>query len=108
VQVGAVVSSPPVSNADRVAASLRARFRACYMRGTPEDQKHGGKLRLRAVLAPSGEVSSASIVENGGAFSAQMESCIKRALTIAQFDTPGGAGATLDLPLVLSPAPTRP
>ncbi len=105
VRLGKTTSAPPVSDADRVVASLRARFRACYMRGTPADLKHGGKLNVRATLEPNGEVSGTAIVENQG-FSAAIETCVKGVVNRTTFDAPGGTGATVDIPMLLVPGTT--
>ncbi len=103
VKLVGTTSTPPVSDAERVVAGLRSRFRACYMRGSPEDLKHAGKVHVRATLAPNGEVSSTAIVENQG-FSAVIETCIKRVVNRSTFDAPGGTGATVDIPLMFVPA----
>ncbi len=99
-----VTSTPPVSDADRVAASLRARFRACYNKGTPADLARTGKILVRATLDANGEVSSTTVAENQG-FSADVAACCKRTVNRAQFAAPGGSGATVDIPFMLIPPP---
>jgi hypothetical protein len=97
-QVGGSSASVPVSDADRVIAGLRPKFKACYQQGLNSDPTMSGKVVIQAKIAPTGEVDSASPAENTG-LSATVASCIARAVRNAQFAAPGGTGSTLRIPV---------
>lgn len=97
-QVGGSSATVPVSDADRVIAGLRPRFRACYQAGLNTDPSMAGKVQIMAKIGPNGEVSSASVASNTG-LSASVASCIARHVKNAQFSAPGGSGSTLSIPV---------
>jgi hypothetical protein len=97
-QVGGSSASVPVSDADRVIAGLRPKFKACYQQGLNSDPTMSGKVVISAKIAPTGEVDSASPAENTG-LSPTVASCIARAVRNAQFAAPGGTGSTLRIPV---------
>jgi hypothetical protein len=97
-QVGGASATVPVSDADRVIAGLRPRFRACYQQGLNSDPSMSGKVVITAKVGPNGEVSSADVSSNTG-LSAGVAQCIARAVRNAQFSAPGGSGSTLSIPV---------
>lgn len=91
-------SSVPVSDADRVIASLRPSFRRCYQNGLTHDASQSGRVVLQVRVAPNGEVGSVDIASNTG-LSADVGSCLVRSVRGAQFTAPGGTGSTLSVPV---------
>jgi hypothetical protein len=87
-----------VSNADRVIAELRPKFRKCYTDGLAKDSTQQGGLTVRVKIAPTGEVASVSVLSNTG-LSPEVAACVSKRLQNAQFDGPGGTGSSLDVPL---------
>jgi hypothetical protein len=97
-QLGGTTSTVPISDADRVVAGLRARFRACYQQGLNSDPNMSGKVVISAKVGPNGEVASSDVTQNSG-LSASVASCIARVVRNAQFSPPGGGGSTLNIPV---------
>ncbi len=96
--VGGASMTVPVSDADRVIAGLRPRFRACYQQGLAQDPSMQGKVTIAVSVGPNGEVSSAEPSSNAG-LSAGVAACIARAIRNAQFSAPGGSGSKLSVPV---------
>lgn len=96
--IGGTTATVPVSNADRVIAGLRGRFRSCYQQGLASDPSMSGKVVMSTKIGPNGEVASVSPASNTG-LSEGVVSCIARAIRNAQFDPPGGGGSTLSVPV---------
>ena len=97
-QIGGTSASVPVSDADRVIAGLRPRFKQCYQVGLNSDPNMSGKVVISAKVGPNGEVSSADIASNSG-LSPSVASCIANVVKRAQFNAPGGGGSTLQIPV---------
>jgi hypothetical protein len=97
-QVGGSSATVPISDADRVIAGLRPRFRACYQTGLNSDPNMSGKVVITAKVGPNGEVSSADVSSNTG-LSQSVASCIAGVVKRAQFNPPGGGGSTLNIPV---------
>lgn len=97
-QIGGSTASVPISDADRVIAGLRPRFRQCYQTGLNSDPSMSGKVVISAKVGPNGEVSTASVAENTG-LSPAVASCIANVVRRAQFSPPGGGGSTLNVPV---------
>ncbi len=97
-QIGGSTASVPVSDADRVIAGLRGRFRQCYQTGLNSDPTMSGKVVITAKVDPNGEVSRADVTQNTG-LSPQVASCIANVVKRAQFNPPGGSGSTLNIPV---------
>lgn len=97
VHIGGSTASVPVSNADRVFAGMRARFRQCYQTGLAVDPTMSGKLVITLRVGPNGDVLSVSVASNTG-LSPAVATCVANAAKRAQFDPPGGGGATLSVP----------
>jgi hypothetical protein len=98
VAFGGSTATVPISDADRVIAGLRPRFRQCYQTGLNFDPTMAGKVVITAKVGPNGEVSSADITSNSG-LSAGVASCIAGVIKRAQFNAPGGGGSTLNIPV---------
>jgi hypothetical protein len=97
-QVGGSTATVPISDADRVVAGLRGRFRSCYQTGLNSDPGMSGKVVINARVGPNGEVSSADIAQNTG-LSPGVASCIANVVKRATFSAPGGGGSTLSIPV---------
>ncbi len=97
-QVGATSASVPVSNAERVVAGLRPKFRACYNKGLAQDPSMAGQVIITAKIAPNGEVQTADASSASG-LSSDVQQCIARVVRNANFDPPGGSGSTLNIPV---------
>lgn len=97
-QLGGSTATVPISDADRVIAGLRPRFRQCYQTGLNSDPSMSGKVTITAKVGPNGEVSSADVSSNSG-LSQQVASCIAGVVKRAQFNAPGGGGSTLNIPV---------
>ena len=97
-QVGGSTATVPISDADRVVAGLRARFRNCYQTGLNTDPNMAGKVLISARVGPNGEVSSADVAQNTG-LSAGVAQCIAGVVKRATFSAPGGGGSTLQIPV---------
>jgi hypothetical protein len=96
--IGGTSATVPISDADRVVAGLRPRFRACYNQGLQTDPSQQGKVLISTKVGPNGEVQSADVVQNTG-LSQSVASCIARVVRGAQFSPPGGGGSTLQIPV---------
>jgi hypothetical protein len=97
-QIGATTASVPVSDAERVVAGLRARFRSCYNKGLAVDPGMAGSVTIVTKVAPNGEVTAADSSANSG-LSADVVTCIQRVVKNAQFTGPGGSGSTINIPV---------
>ena len=97
-QVGGSTATVPISDADRVIAGLRARFRSCYQTGLNSDPSMSGKVLISAKVGPNGEVSSADVASNTG-LSPTVAQCIAGVVKRATFSAPGGGGSTLQIPV---------
>ena len=98
VAFGGSTATVPISDADRVIAGLRPRFRQCYNTGLQSDPSMAGKVVITAKVGPNGEVSSADVSQNTG-LSQGVASCISRVIKNANFSPPGGGGSTLNIPV---------
>lgn len=97
-QVGGSTATVPISDADRVVAGLKGRFRSCYQTGLNSDPGMSGKVIISAKVGPNGEVTSADVAQNTG-LSAGVASCIAGVVKRATFSAPGGGGSTLSIPV---------
>lgn len=97
-QFGGSTATVPISDADRVIAGLRPRFKACYQTGLNQDPSMSGKVVISAKVGPNGEVSSADVSSNSG-LSPGVASCIAGVVKRANFSPPGGGGSTLNIPV---------
>jgi len=97
-QIGGSTATVPISDADRVVAGLRARFRNCYQTGLNSDPSMSGKVIIAAKVGPNGEVNSADIAQNTG-LSPGVAQCIAGVVKRATFSAPGGGGSTLQIPV---------
>jgi hypothetical protein len=93
------VAPGTVSDADRVIASLRSRFRKCYQAGLSDNPTMSGKAVIVAKVGPNGEVASAEVGSNDG-LSPAVTGCLVRVVSAAQF-TNAGATTTLRIPVSL-------
>jgi hypothetical protein len=92
-------ATAPLSDADRVIAGLRPRFRKCYQDGLSQDPLMGGKATVIAKVGPNGEVISTQIGSSQG-LSGAVTSCLARVVGNATF-TGNGSITTLNVPVTL-------
>ncbi|MCW5831607.1 MAG: AgmX/PglI C-terminal domain-containing protein [Labilithrix sp.] len=97
-QISGSTATVPISDADRVIATLRPRFRQCYQTGLNSDPGMSGKVVITAKVGPNGEVSDANVSSNTG-LSQSVASCIANVVKRASFNPPGGGGSTLNIPV---------
>jgi hypothetical protein len=97
------ITGPAVSDADRVIAKLRPRFRKCYESGLTSNPSMSGKTVLAARVQPNGEVASVDVAENQGLTPA-VTSCMARVLSNAQF-TGNGSFSTVRVPVTMIQQP---
>ncbi len=107
ISIGAIAQSVPISNAERIVAGMRARFRRCYQTalrdGADAARKPSGTMKLSIKVGADGAVTASDAVENAGLPSSVVD-CIVRAAKLAQFDPPeGGKTSTLIVPLRMDP-----
>jgi len=84
-------------NADRVIASLKPAFLACYARS---DSRASGLIVVRANTTGSGAVESAEIVSNAG-LPSSVAQCAADRVKEASFGAPGGTGVSVLVPVPL-------
>jgi hypothetical protein len=93
----------PIPNPEGPIAKLRPGFRKCYVAGlTNENPDMAGSVTIRTKVRPTGEVDSADPMNLNGLSSTVAQCLAKRVLT-AQFEAPGGTGATIDIPIKFVP-----
>ena len=97
-QIGATTASVPVSDAERVVAGLRPRFRSCYNKGLAQDPGMSGSVTIVTKVAPNGEVTTADASSTNG-LSPDVVACIQKVVKNAQFTGPGGSGSTINIPV---------
>ena len=96
--IGALMMSSPVANAETAVAKLRPGFRACYKKGLANDPSMTGQIIIAIHIDPSGDVSE--VTKAGGAgLSSDVEQCIIRKAKNGTFDSPGGNGAIVLVPV---------
>jgi hypothetical protein len=102
VAVKTMSATRPMADAERVAASLRPRLRACYRQGLTVDPAMAGSLVIAVKVGANGDVEDARAAQNVG-LSPAVAACIARGYKNATFDPPaGGAGATLSVTLTFA------
>jgi len=93
-------TSGRVADADRVIAGLRPKFRACYQKGLNADPNLEGCTIIRARVASDGTVAAEVYVHAG--LTPDVTACIAGVVRAASFSPPGGAGATLMVPVTFT------
>jgi hypothetical protein len=104
ITLGAASSTVYIPTLERAVAGMRSRFRACYNTGMQLEPRMEGAATITAAVHPNGEVASAAITSAVG-LSSGVTTCFVRAVERAQFDAPGGVGATVTIPLTCAPRP---
>lgn len=94
----AAVAGGQVGNADRVVASLRAGFRACYNRGLATNPDIQGKILLKIKIGPTGEVLGVTNTTTGDIPPAVV-SCVEARAKVARFQPPEGGVAVVQVPV---------
>ena len=84
-----------------IASELMSRARTCHAKALASDAKTSGKVVIVIRLAPSGEVESATAVENKD-LPAALAACVASAARRLQFES-SAHGATLRVPLTFAP-----
>ena len=85
---GSTMTGGTISDADRVIAGLRGRFRSCYQTGLNADPSAAGRIVLDATVAKNGEVVGVTVVSNSG-LSPSVAACIGNVVKRATFSAPG-------------------
>jgi hypothetical protein len=98
VEMGAPIASAHVNGAERVVASLKPKFRACYNKGLLIDSSMAGSVTIVAKIGPNGEVTSAD-PSGGAGLSPEVQSCLAKVVRNARFEAVAGTGATLQIPV---------
>ena len=89
---------PPPRDAERVIASLRPKFRACFERGRADDHPNmKGKVVLVTRIGLDGSVQSTRISDRAG-LSRTVADCIAEQMTHATF-SPRATPATFEVPV---------
>lgn len=88
----------PISDADRVIASLRPRFAECYRYGLRSDPTMAGRVVLTARIDPDGSPRTVER-KSGDGLSTAVVDCLALRVRSAHFSAPGGGGATLQIPI---------
>ncbi|MBK6690937.1 MAG: AgmX/PglI C-terminal domain-containing protein [Myxococcales bacterium] len=96
--IGRAEMSVPVANAERTVAGLRTKFKRCYDKGLQSDPSMSGAVTIVTKVSSNGEVTAADAQGNSG-LSAEVVTCIQRAVKGAQFEAPGGSGSTINIPV---------
>ena len=97
------VEGGKVANAERVVASMKAGFRACYNRGLVSNPDARGEIRIAIKVGPEGEVTEASL-EPTGTLTDEITDCVRRRAEMANFvaPEPSSSQATISFTLTLS------
>jgi hypothetical protein len=101
VDFGTVLSSVPISGAERVVAMLRPGFRRCYASALNGDPNLSGAFGLEAKLGPGGETVGVKPTGAKG-LPPELLKCLSAVLHTAQFAPPPAGGATLMLPFTMT------
>lgn len=92
----------PIGNFDRVVASMRGRYRACYQTGLTHDPGLEGKVVIGLKIGAGGEVEEAKVDKNEK-ITPLVASCVVNVTKRATFDAPGGSGTSGTVELVFQP-----
>jgi tetratricopeptide (TPR) repeat protein len=86
-----------ISNAAKVVADMRPRFRACYQQSLDRDASLQGTIRMAIRVAADGSVANAT----GVSFDLPAETidCLLERALAATFDPPGGGAAVVNVPV---------
>ena len=94
---GATMAVGSVSNGERVIASMRAGFRACYNRELQTNPDAEGRITLTIKVGPGGEVQSVTASPSGNLGSSV--ACVRARASAAQFAPPEGGTAVISVPV---------
>jgi len=83
---------------ERVIATLRPRFRACYQTALATDPNAEGSVSLVAHVAADGHVSDVSAPDKT-TLSPALVTCLSDVVRSASFPAPGGSGSDLRVPV---------
>ncbi|HEY6081660.1 MAG TPA: hypothetical protein VIW29_22750, partial [Polyangiaceae bacterium] len=97
VTIGGVSQSGgSLPNGARVAAGMRAGFRACHQRVLNADPEAAGSLRMQLRVGAQGQVEAVNVIPSGQ-LPASLLACVQARARSAQFEPPTGGSATLVL-----------
>lgn len=94
----ASVAGGSVSDASRVVAQMRARFRACYNRGLAANPDIEGKIALTIQVLATGQVSNVTATKTGN-LPPEVVDCVKERAKSANFSPPQGGAAVVQVPV---------
>jgi outer membrane biosynthesis protein TonB len=100
VSRGGITSSVPMKDLERtIATQLQPKARACYQKALQDDATLQGRIVLRFVIGPNGDVSTATVAENTLGSTA-LATCIVGVLRKLVFSPPeGGSSAIVMVPI---------
>jgi outer membrane biosynthesis protein TonB len=93
--------STPVAGVDRVLASVRGRWRACYTRALMQDPGMTGTLQLAISVQGDGTVAKIDVT-GGDGLSSSLSSCVASVTRNAKFSPPEGGMATVTVRVLFS------
>jgi hypothetical protein len=101
--VASEVTPPAVVSPDKVIATLRPKFNACFADGLKKDPKTSGSVTLSAKIEKDGKVSAVTPKMLTG-FTPAVVKCLSDHLKTANFAAAGGINYTtsLDIPLTFT------
>jgi hypothetical protein len=103
VSLGAIATSVPMPDAERVVRTKLPHARACYNAGLKVDPTQKGEVTLVLRVQPSGDVLSGNVSANTGV-SAAVAACIVMTMRNVAFVAPGASGATVTFTLAMAVA----
>jgi len=94
------ITTPNVVTPDKVIASLRPKFNACYQAGLKKDPKLEGSVTLSAKIEKDGKVSAVT-PKNATGLNAAVIKCLGDHVKAASFAAAGGVSyaTSLDIPV---------
>ncbi len=98
----------PSGDVDRVIATLRPKFKACYQTALNTDPAAEGSVSLVTRISADGHVVDVSAPDKTSMSPALVE-CLSSVVRAATFPAPGGTGSMLRVPVTFSnqSSPTR-
>lgn len=97
----------PIADADRVIASLRPQYKACYQTALVADRNAAGKALFSLKVHADGTVDQVDVASQTG-MSKELLTCLSGILRNARFSGPGGAGSTVNVPITLKQGDVAP
>lgn len=94
----AAVKGGTISDASRVVARMRPGFHSCYTNGLASNPDAAGKIALKIMVGPTGDVTNVSATVSGN-LPGDVVECVKRRARGGHFAPPEGGSAVVDVPV---------